>query len=171
MKKIVLIMPYFGKWPEWMSFYIKSCEYNSTIDFIFFTDCEIPESAPSNIIFNKMSFDQYKKIFQDKLHINTEDMTPYKICDYRPTFGYVHEEIIKQYDFFGYGDIDVIYGDLRKFLDDDVLSHNVISAHKDRLSGHFALLRNTKKYRNAFFKIANWKEVLERKGHVGLDEG
>ena len=38
---IVLIVPYFGKLPEWITLFFKSCEYlDGKIDFLFFTDDE-----------------------------------------------------------------------------------------------------------------------------------
>ena len=155
-----MLMPYFGGWPEWIKFYFKTCETNNTIDFVFFTDCEIPRNIPNNMKFIKISFYDYKMMFSRKLNINVEKITPYKICDFRPMFGFVHNDIIDGYDFFGYGDIDVVYGNLRKFLNEDVLKNKVISTHSDRLSGHFALIENSEKYRNAFFNIPNWKKIL-----------
>jgi len=168
---IAIVIPYFGKWPEWIDFFIESCRYNPTINWIFYTDCEIPKNIPDNLIFNRLTFDEYKALLQRKLNINTKNITPYKLCDYKPTYGFVHKKDLEEYDFFGFGDIDVIYGNLRLFLTDDILSNNVISTHSDRISGHFALFRNNDKYRKAFMKIKNWTSLLESKEHIGVDEG
>lgn len=168
---IALIMPYFGKWPIWFDFFLESCRYNPTIDWIFYTDCGIPANAPDNTIFHEMSFDGYKFLLHQRLGINTEKMTPYKICDFRAAFGYIHQEELKNYDFFGYGDIDLIYGNIRNIITEKILKNNIISTHSDRLSGHFALIGNSEKYRTAFFKIPNWKRLFEADHHIGLDEG
>ena len=168
---IAILIPYFGKWPEWIDYFIESCRYNPTIDWIFFTDCGTPNNIPKNIIIHEMSFVDYRKLLQEKLGVNTEKMTPYKLCDFKPTYGFIHEDDIKDYDFFGFGDIDVIYGNIRAFLTEEVLKNNVISTHNDRISGHFALFRNNDKYRNAFMKIPNWKSLLENEKHFGVDEG
>ena len=40
MKKIAMIIPYFGKFPEWINMYLYSCSYQKLIDFHYFTDCE-----------------------------------------------------------------------------------------------------------------------------------
>jgi len=168
---IAIIIPYFGKWPEWIDFFIESCRYNPTVNWIFYTDCEIPKNIPDNLTFNRLTFDEYKGLLQKKLDINTENITPYKLCDYKPTYGFVHKDDIDGYDFFGFGDIDVIYGNIRSFLTDDILRNNVISTHSDRISGHFVLFRNNDKYRKAFMKIKNWKLLLEDTEHIGVDEG
>lgn len=46
----------------------------------------------------------------------------YKFCDLRPFFGLGYQEYIKDYDFWAYCDIDMVFGNLRNFLTDDVLS-------------------------------------------------
>ena len=33
--KIAMIVPYFGKWPEWMDLYLYSCSKNPQVDFLF----------------------------------------------------------------------------------------------------------------------------------------
>lgn len=45
----------------------------------------------------------------------------YKFCDLRPFFGIAYQEYISEYDFWGYCDIDLVFGDIRKFLTDKVL--------------------------------------------------
>ena len=53
-KSIILIIPYFGKWPVWFNAYLKSIEANQTINWLIPTDCNIPEKYPKNIEFIKM---------------------------------------------------------------------------------------------------------------------
>jgi len=168
---IAIVIPYFGKWPEWIDFFMLSCKYNTSIDWYFFTDCGLPKCNPTNCHFYHMTFEEYKQLLRDRLKIDTKDLTPYKLCDYKPTYGFIHEELLNHYDFFGFGDIDVIYGDLYKFLFPTLLKYNVFSTHKDRISGHFALFRNTQQYREAFKQVDNWQGILEDKNHHGFDEG
>ena len=40
MKSIGILIPYFGKWPEWIELFFDSVERNKTIDFHFLTDCD-----------------------------------------------------------------------------------------------------------------------------------
>ena len=70
MIRIAQIIPYFGKWPEWMPLYLYSCGRNPMVDFIFYTDCEIPETTYSNTKFIKISFDDYCKLVGERLGID-----------------------------------------------------------------------------------------------------
>jgi hypothetical protein len=169
-KKIVLLMPYFGAWPEWFSLYLESCRWNSTIDWIFFTDCEVPESAPNNTKFISMSFADYQKLVSERLNIDFTPSGAYKICDLRPAFGVIHAEHIAGYDYFGFSDVDVIYGDLRAFYTDEVLTYNTLSTHKKRVSGHLFLMKNDDKWINAFRRIPNWQALMSHPQYQSMDE-
>ncbi|MDE1461926.1 DUF6625 family protein [Spartinivicinus poritis] len=169
-KSIAIIIPYFGQWPEWIDLYIESCKYNPTIDWIFFSDCGPPQNKADNITIHHMSFNDYKQYISKKLEINFSCCQPYKLCDLKPSYGYIHENILTNYDYYGFGDIDVIYGDIRKFYTEKVLTHNCISTHWDRISGHLALFKNTALNRNAFKKIKNWQQLMENESHFGIDE-
>jgi len=64
---------------------------------------------------------------------------PRKVCDYRSCLGFVFSEIVGPYDFWGYTDNDQIYGNIRAFITNDLLSKY------DKIGkwGHFSLYRNT----------------------------
>ncbi|RYM33915.1 hypothetical protein ERX46_08090 [Brumimicrobium glaciale] len=171
MLKITFIIPYFGKWPEWMELFIDSIERNKTIDFHFITDCDTTVSKAPNIFFHKSTFEEYVNNAQQKLDVPINIPNPYKICDLRPFFGIIHADIIKGYDFFGWTDVDLLFGDIRSFYTEEVLSnHDVISSHAIRLAGHCALLRNKEEFRNMGYKVYNWAAVVNNPNFVGIDE-
>jgi hypothetical protein len=170
-KKILFLMPYFGCFPEWFRFYLESCRWNSTIDWLFFTDCPVPEDAPPNVRFVSISFQDYQQLVSDRLGIHFRTSSSYTVCNLRPAYGWIHQEYLDGYDYFGFGDVDVIYGDLRAFYTDSVLSHNTISTHRDRVSGHLFLIKNTEQWINAFRKIPNWQELMSQPTNVPMDEG
>jgi len=171
MKSIIIIVDYFGKrWPEWFPIYLESCRKNSTITWLFHTNCDHSSFNIENVIFRSMTKEEYIKNVNQKLGINFPPDDNYKICDLRPAYGELYEEEIRGYDFFGYGDLDLLYGDIRKFYTDEVLENNVISTHTWCLSGHLTLIRNTKWLRSAFRRIKNWKSILEKDGNQSFDE-
>ncbi len=45
---------------------------------------------------------------------------PYKLVDFRPAFGELFSEYLLQYDFWGHCDLDVIFGDIRAFVTNDI---------------------------------------------------
>lgn len=171
MKSIAILIPYFGRWPEWFNLYLESCRQNPTIHWIFISDCKAPDNAPSNTKFIHTTFNKYCQQASKALNINFSPASSYKLCDLRPAYGYIHHELIKGYDFWGYGDIDVIYGDIRHFYTDTILSKsNTLSTHWDRASGHLFLLKNTPLFIEAFKKIPDWQTLLEDPNHHGIDE-
>jgi hypothetical protein len=169
--KTAIIIPYFGKFPEWVNLYFHSCEKNSFIDFYFFTDCEIPKEHATNLHFQQISFADYCRSVSEKLQINFCPKSAYKLCDLKPFYGYIHSDILEKYDFWGFGDVDVIWGDISKFYTEEILrEHDVFSTHADRISGHLAIIRNTQKYRELCLKIENWQEKLNNSQNYALDE-
>lgn len=169
---IVLLIPYFGKWPAWFEYFLLSCDFNKSIQWLIFTDCPIPKKSPENVKFKKISFTDYKSKVSEKLGIGFYPENPYKLCDLKPVLGFIHEEDIEGYDFWGFSDIDLVYGDLRKYYTEERLSKfDLYSTHARRVSGHFCLIRNTKKMREAFKLIKNWQVRLADNTHHALDEG
>lgn len=166
-----MLVPYFGKWPAWINFLIESCKRNGNIDWYFITDCDPPENTGKNIHFIEFSFDDYSTFVSKSLKIDFKPDSAYKCCDIKPCVGFLHATLIEGYDFFGFCDIDVIFGNIAKTYTDELLSRsNVLSTHPHVISGHFTLLRNTKRYREAFRAIQGWEHLLERPYHIALDE-
>lgn len=171
MKRILYIVPYFGKWPEWIELYFYSISKNPTIDFLFFTDCDISFEVSDNVRFEKISFEEYISLFKNALGNDIIVNSPYRICDLRPFFGFVHERYLHGYDFFGWTDVDIVYGNIRSFYTDELLDKfEIFSAHKNMLAGHSALLKNTRKYRRMGFKMYKWKENLQQPEYRFMDE-
>jgi hypothetical protein len=171
MKSVVIIVDYFGReWPEWFPLFLESCSRNPSINWIIHSDCAESGAIGSNVIVFRMTWLQYKAHVSRKLGISFDAANAYKICDLRPAYGVIWEDEIAGFDFFGWGDIDVIYGDLRRFLTDSVLANNVISTHAWCFSGHFCLFRNQRWIRNAFRKLRHWRKVMESQESLRFDE-
>lgn len=168
---ILMIMPYFGCWPEWMDLYIESCKWNPTINWLFFTDCGEPNNQASNVAFVHTTLTELEQRFSDKLGIKATLPRAYKLCDYKPTYGFVFEEYLSDYDFWGFGDIDVIYGNIRHFYGADIAAYKIISTHDSCVSGHFCLLQNSPLLKNAYRKIKGWQSILENPSYLRFDEG
>lgn len=123
MNKIVFICPYFGKLPKYFDLVLESCKYNNTIDWIVFTDDRTRYNYPSNVKVYYMSFEQMRKYIQDKIPFKIDLKRPYKLCDYRPLYGYIFKSYINKYDFWGYCDFDCIFGRIRDFLTNDIFEN------------------------------------------------
>lgn len=170
-KIAAVILPYFGTWPVWIDLFLYSCGRNPMVDFYIFTDCPTPDKIYKNTIFTNISWAEYQEIISTSLTIRYSRENAYSLCDLKPFYGYIHKDIIVNYDFWGYCDMDVCFGDLSMIVNERNLKrYDVISTHADRISGHFALIRNNEKYCNLCFKIPEWQAKLESQEMFGLDE-
>ena len=175
MNKIALIIPYFTTCPPiWMGLNFYTCSKQNNIDFVYFTDSdEIINLASKypNIICHKVSFVKYCENASKHLGVDFHPQHAYKLCDLRPFYEFIHQDMLKQYDFWGYGDNDLIYGNLNVLTNQDMLqAYDVITTMSERIAGHFAIFRNNDKYRMLGFKCPRWKEHLLSSEHVGFDE-
>lgn len=172
MHSIVLIIPYFGKWPIWINLFFDSCRRNYDIDYIFFTDCPIPENDEgSNLVFKHISFTDYCDLVSEQLGIDFHPHRPYKLCDLKPFYGIIHKLEIQNYDFWGFSDIDLVFGNIRKFYTEELLSkYKLLSTHSDRISGHMTIVKNEDSITNQCFAIKNWKTLLQDDNNYALDE-
>lgn len=169
--KVAQIIPYFGRWPEWIELYFYSCGKNPMVDFIFYTDCPLPKHIYANTIFHQCTFNEYAKMVSERLGLDELIKRPYKLTDLKPFLGKVHEEELSNYNFWGFGDLDLVHGDLSVIVNDTMLNkYDVITTHSYRIAGHFTLLRNNAHYRNLCLNIPNWQHNLPRDKHFGYDE-
>lgn len=168
MKKIVILSPYFGKFPETIELTFSTMEHNSTIDWVIFTDNTEYVNRYQNIKFIKMSFEDVKELINAKF--GTFISTPYKICDYRPAYGVIFSKYVKGYDFWGYCDLDMIFGNLRKFFTEEKLE----KYDKIYDAGHLSLYRNIESVSYAFmgseeYKVP-YKDIFNHKYNCIFDE-
>lgn len=61
MKKIGIVVPYYGKFPNYFALFLRSCENNPTIDWIVFTDIMEVVEYPKNVLRVQMTFQELKK--------------------------------------------------------------------------------------------------------------
>lgn len=168
MKTIIVIFPHFGTLPPQYKMWRASALYNTDIDFMFFTDCDVQPAK--NIIVHKMTFADFRQMVQNKFDFPIVLDRPYKICDYRPAFAYIFSKYVKGYDFWGWGDLDVVYGDIRHFITDEVLSsYKMFSGY-----GHFTLYKNDE-FTNTFFMkdvdgFVSYKEAFTQQRSMYFDE-
>ena len=142
MKSIVIIFPYFGILPPQYKMWRESALQNPNIDFMFFTDANVEPAK--NILVHKMQFEQFQHLARKAFDFPIVLDRPYKLCEYKQAYGYILQDYIKGYDFWGFGDLDLVYGDIRSFITEEVLNHKFLLGW-----GHLTLLHNdeeTNKY-------------------------
>jgi hypothetical protein len=118
-----------------------------------------------------MSLQEIQDLASQKLNLEAKIDVPYKLCDFKPAYGFIFSDFIEKYDFWGFGDIDVIYGNIRDFINDDLLSsHDFICVRDDYVTGFFSLVRNTASTNMLFTKSKDYAEVLSKSAYCNFDE-
>lgn len=167
--KLCVIIPYFGTFPDTIDIFFRSVSFNPQIDWMFFTDCQY-DNLPKNVKFIPTTLAELKQLIESKLNMSIVLEHAYKVCDYRPAFGIIFEDYINDYDFWGYGDIDLVYGDLSHFISDDMCEKY------DKLypCGHLSFVRNKKEINEIFKKEVkgtyNYKKVFTDNKSFIFDE-
>lgn len=168
---ICFIIPYFGRWPFWMPYFLASCRHNPSINWLLYTDCGEVENCPANVNIVNISFESYCKKVSQKLHIKFAPIQPYKLCDIKPALGLIHEAELTAFDFWAFGDIDVIYGDLRQYYTVERLQNkDIFASHDRRISGHLCIVRNNDEMNLAFKRVKNWASAFVNPNHLTFDE-
>lgn len=145
MKSIAIIGCYFGTLRKDTPLFIRSIAANPTINWIVFSDCDWG-NVPKNIRIIPMSFEQLQKFVQSKFDFEISLEKPYKLCDFRPAYGYIFRQFVEMYDFWGHCDFDMIFGDLRKFITEDKLEEN----GRIYYQGHLSVYKNTAQVNKLF---------------------
>lgn len=149
MKRILLFMAYYGNLPNYFNLWLKAAEFNRSIDFCLITDCiESKESLPSNVRLLPLSFDAFKKKVQDKFPFSISIKTYGRVSQFRPAFAYIFPEEVAGYDWWGFVECDLIFGNMRSFLKDALLTQY----DKIFCRGHFMLFRNDEAINILFMK-------------------
>jgi len=172
MNHLVFIITFIGNYPWYFPYFLRSCRYNPTVDFLIFTgNQDTLIHLPPNVKIIPYSIEQFKADASKKLGFKIAIERGYKLCDFKPAYGYIFQDYIKDYDFWGYCDVDVIFGNIRSFMTDDVLNeYDIISARHDYLTGCFSLYRNNPTMRELFKQSKDYRKVFTEPRNFFFDE-
>lgn len=170
--KLRILIAHFGPWPTWILYFFQTCRWNRCIDWLVFTDQAAPRDIPSNVTLHQLSLQALGEILSDHFNISISLHNPYKICDYRPAFGEIFRDWFRGYDYWGYSDLDLVYGNIFPFIEPHMKrGTDVIGVRKQYLAGHFALFRNTPEISSLYKLYPHYLRVFsDTHLHYGFDE-
>jgi hypothetical protein len=171
-KKIAFITCYIGKLPWYFDYFVHSCKYNPTVDFYIITDDRgYIKSLPANVKLIIKTLEDISLLVSQQLGFQVNIKYGYKLCDFKPAYGLIFSDILKGYHFWGHCDIDIIFGDIREFMHNDILDHyDIISVRPDWLTGCFLLYKNSPETNLLFTHSKDYKKVFESDKHYCFDE-
>ena len=158
MIKKLMIVPWFGSFPPWMDRWIANIEVlkSSGYDFLLTTNLDL---------------------FNDRCERLLGFRTPIvpgggKLHDYRPLLGFLFQEELKGYDFWGHTDFDCVYGDVAKFLPDSKLAELDVYADGPYICGPWTLYRNDPfKVNDLYTQVSDWVAQVQDPSTSGWAEG
>ena len=171
MKKILCITFYFGNLPWYFNFFYKSCLDNKDVDFIFFGDKIDSSFNSENIKVVDFSIDSFNLLASEKLGFDINVKRGYKICDFRPAFGDILQQYITGYDFWATCDMDIVFGNIRGFLTDELLGeYDFISVKPEYPAGYMSVFKNTDLVNSLYRKSPHYKFIFQEEKNYMFDE-
>ena len=164
-----IVLVYVGSLPNYFPLFLRSCASNPSFNWTLATTNALEFDLPTNV--RRVSFDleDLRDRVAEKLNITPDVRWPYKICDFRPAFGFLFPEWFRGYDFWGHCDADMVFGDLRRFFPGGLFE----SSLKIQMRGALGFYKNDE-IGNALFRMPhptiNYREVFSNYKYCGFDE-
>ena len=167
--KLVLINCYFGCLPNYFDLWLESCRKNPNIDFIIFTDDVITKVIPQNVKIYVIKQEDFISKIEESYDFPIRIYSPYKLTDFKPAYGDVFKDLIEPYDYWGYCDIDMLFGDLLKYISTPMEN----GYEKIYRLGHLTIYKNTDQMRHLYKQKGasfSYKEVFSSPLFYSFDE-
>jgi uncharacterized protein DUF6625 len=153
-----------------MPAFLLSCRANADVRWIIYSDIDAPPGVPVNVTFKQMSVQQLNER-SSRLLGTTIDIKRRKLCDLKVTYGVIFADDLKPFDFWGCSDLDIVWGDIRRFATDARMQElDIFSSRKDKLSGHCTFYRNAPEINRLFELIPGVRALLSTTHYEHLDE-
>ena len=159
--KIAFLCPYFGKFPEHFQLWLNSCATNLESTFFLFTDDKREYDYPPNFIVEYMTLGDFKSTIEKRLGFEISLNGAYKLGDFKPAWGFIFENKIKDYDAWGHLDVpDEIMGCIADFI----TKHSFDQCDKLMARGHMTIYKNSYETNRRFMEPNgeqfNYKDVF-----------
>ena len=148
-----------------------SCAYNPTIDFLLVTDQEEFPVVPPNVRVKQLGWSEFNELATRTIGLEVSLSSAQKLCDFKPAYGHLFEDLLEGWDYWGYSDLDVIYGDLRRYLTAARLhEYDVFTAQRSIWSGTLRCCRNDVRMRTLYRQSADFRTTLQAQQVLSFDE-
>jgi len=168
--KTTVLIPFLGKRPRDFEHFAHSASFVDA-EFVFLSDDA--RSAPSYPNFRVVPFSlsEFNDLARKAIGCGIASSNVAKICDFRPAFGLIFSHLLRDSDYWGYCDVDVLFGNVSTYLQRDYLSrYDVLSLNANYLSGSFTLWRNAADVNHMFEHSSQWKTLMASPQLHAFDE-
>eukprot|EP00937_MAST-01D_sp_MAST-1D-sp2_P008200 g8200.t1 len=120
---------------------------------------------PSNLQLVHTTAEEVQKLAERKWDLTFEQplktISGPKLNDWKAAFGVLFEDWMKDCAFWGYADLDLLYGNLDHVFHDELLDqYDIVAPKAEGLLGPLTLFRNVPKVNNLFKRDPKWKYNL-----------
>ncbi len=165
----MVLIAHFGSLPEWFDIWLHTAKFNRGIDFHVFQEV-IEKSQDGNVFFHRMTLKDCNQLPLLRAE-GCEIKNPYKFCDFRPLIAELFPEIISPYEYWGWGDLDVIYGDILSVVEPSFDKHfDYVSTGWQGESGPLGFLRNSERVNRLWRLLPDVHSKLNDEKYVRIDE-
>jgi hypothetical protein len=99
------------------------------------------------------------------------EIGPRKLCDYRPAFGEIFRHEIADAGWWGWCDLDCVFGDFAAFLTSEVMAaSHLISDHAKIVNGPLTIVRNGPATNTLYRERGRFLDIFASDEHVAFDE-
>lgn len=158
--RVAFLVPYLGVWPRWCRLFFESCRTNPEVAIIVLCESPPPFPLPANVHVVSMRRSEIIGRLEKVTGLNLGNLHGHKLSDLKPFYGLAFADMLEKYQFWGFCDIDMMFGNLEKLFTDEFFdSIDVFSSHNEMIVGHFTVLRNTPAVNRLCFRIESWKQL------------
>ena len=172
---IGFVVSRFGRLPQWLPASLRTFGTNQgLVDVHLITDTQrakFPGSLPPNCHIHFMQLHQFTDLIHAQTGIKPNIRIPYKLSDFKPAYGQILKDILQPYMFWAYGDFDVLWGNLSRFITRQALKDfDVIFPSPTLATSHLAFMRNNERMRNLWQQIPDVRRKLASPVQYYIDE-
>lgn len=144
MNRIKIISVYIGKLPLYFDTVKKTMIANKTVDWTIYTDNVVEQVLDENVALIPYSMEQYNSRLSELFSKKVSLRRPYKIADTKPLYALAFPDQVSGYDWWGFCDLDVIFGNIRSFLTEEILNTSEVITYimNSTLHGPFSIFKN-----------------------------
>ncbi len=152
--RIKLLTPWCGPPPRWQEQFRKRMAANRIVDW---------ETVP-------LTLEQFNALATERLGVRCRKNTFYNAnCDLRPMYGHLFADKYEGYEFWGWCDVDVVFGDLDRLLPPLLDAHDVVTTAGNYVHGPLTVFR-TGWTKSLYLTDDQWKDVVADPDYWNFDE-
>lgn len=153
--RVALIVPWVGRRPWYWDLWLKSAA-----------------GRPFEVITVEKSAAEFKELAERKLGRSVAFDGGYKLCDLKPLYGVIFEDEFQGYDYWAFGDCDVVYGRKLDGWVEKVVAEgwDVATVMSRWTSGALTLVRNCETCNRLYERARGLDEMLSDARPFAFDE-